>query len=249
MTKHWIETQIEALKGAGHRKNKSGLARALNVDPARVSDIIKGRRRVQPHEYSTIAAYLRMPKDLVVGLATGEEKAPFTGMIDASQEQFPAAPEDGYESDIVSPQFPMTLPSRHEKLDSIPIYGTVEGGNDGGFELGEVPVDVRRRPPKLADAKDVYGLYVIGDSMEPAYYRGDLILVNPRRPPSIGSIVVVQIRESEHGKRRALLKRLVRRTANTLRLEQFNPPESIEIPADQVESVHLVLTMDDVVGV
>lgn len=154
-----------------------------------------------------------------------------------------------FEHDVRAPAQPVSAPAIAQLPRNVRVLGTAAGGDDGSFELSGQEIDFVRRPPGVAAARDVYAVYVVNDSMSPRFEAGDLVYVHPGRPPAVGDYVVVQLRESEHGAHRALIKRLVKRTAGILHLEQFNPPKRKEIPMRQVEAVHRILTPNDLFGV
>jgi phage repressor protein C with HTH and peptisase S24 domain len=52
-------------------------------------------------------------------------------------------------------------------LQDVPILGGGACGEDGLFELNGQILGFARRPPMLVGVKDVYALYVYGDSMVP----------------------------------------------------------------------------------
>ncbi len=169
---------------------------------------------------------------------------------------YPPAPEDeapfainGLASDVESPRSPAKLPTVAHLPRNVKVLGTAAGGNGGEFELTGTEIDFVRRPVGISAARDVYAVYVINDSMSPRYEAGDLIYVHPGRPPRVGDYVVIQLRDRGHGARRALIKRLARRTARLLVLEQFNPSRTKEIPMSQVEAIHRILTPNELFGV
>src|SRR5215475_8364006 len=75
----------------------------------------------------------------------------------------------------------------------IPVYGHAMGGKDGEFILSGNEVSEVIAPPSLSHIPDAYAVYVVGDSMEPRYFAGETVFVNPRLPISRGSFVVAQI--------------------------------------------------------
>lgn len=154
-----------------------------------------------------------------------------------------------FEDDVRSPAYPIAIPAIAQLPRDVRVLGTAAGGEDGSFELSGQEIDFVRRPPGIAAARDVYAVYVVNDSMSPRFEAGDLVYVHPGRPPAIGDYVVVQLRESEHGAHRALIKRLVKRTAGVLHLEQFNPAKRKEIPMRQVQAIHRILTPNDLFGI
>ncbi len=126
--------------------------------------------------------------------------------------------------------------------DRIPVMGVGEGGGEGkSLWNGEV-VDYVPRPPALSGAPSGYATYVTGTSMEPRYHPGELIYVHPGKPVTAGAYVLVQLKPPAEGDPPlALIKRLVKRTANRLVLEQFNPPKQLEIAAKELVSIHRIV--------
>lgn len=153
-----------------------------------------------------------------------------------------------FTADVVSPESAIDKPTPFTASKDVPVLGTAEGGEDGEFEVENSPIDHALRPPALIGAKDVYALYVVGNSMEPAHRPGDLIFVHPGRPALVGDDVIIQIRESDSSPMRALLKRLVRRNSTKLFLEQYNPPKLRELDMNIVVAVHRVLRNKELYG-
>jgi phage repressor protein C with HTH and peptisase S24 domain len=87
----------------------------------------------------------------------------------------------------------LEAPDFHFLSKDIPVLGTVECGSDGAFNLNEGPIDHVRRPPGQMNRKGIYCIYVEGSSMEPVYETGDLVYVDPHRPPQAGRDVVIQL--------------------------------------------------------
>lgn len=134
----------------------------------------------------------------------------------------------------------------------VPVYGVAagNGSGDGSFRLEEHAVDYVRRPPGIAHAKDVYAVYVTGESMYPVYRHGTLLFIAPGRPISIGDDVLVCLHPKEQGEPdEYLIKRLVRRTAAGVTVEQFTPPLQLDFPADRVKHLHKVLEARELVGI
>lgn len=151
-------------------------------------------------------------------------------------------------ADVVAARVP--VPERPDLARDLPVLGTAEAGEDGALNIfaGDV-IDRIGRPPGLGGAREAYAIFVVGDSMEPVHRRGDLLFVHPKRPPQVGDDVIVQLKPGADGERRAYLKRLVRRTAAALVLRQFNPEREKSVAVKDVDSIHKVLTNNDMYGV
>jgi phage repressor protein C with HTH and peptisase S24 domain len=123
----------------------------------------------------------------------------------------------------------------------IPIYGHAVGGKDGEFILSGNEVSEVLAPPSLAHIPDAYAVYVVGNSMEPRYFAGETVFVNPRLPISRGAFVVAQISSAQEAVPLAYVKRFVSQDSRRLRLEQYNPKKVLEFPISTVVTVHRIV--------
>jgi phage repressor protein C with HTH and peptisase S24 domain len=101
----------------------------------------------------------------------------------------------------------------------VPLLGFAEAGSggyfdDGGFPVGEGWDEIAF--PAVSD-QHAYALEVSGQSMEPAYRDGDIILVSPAAPVRRGDRVVVRTQSGE-----VMAKELKRRSAKTIELRSLN---------------------------
>lgn len=123
----------------------------------------------------------------------------------------------------------------------IPVYGSAVGGIDGEFQLnGSILYEVMA-PPSLTPVAGAYAVQVSGDSMEPRYFDGEVVFVDPSRRVTRGDFVVAQIIVDESDTRMAYIKRFVRHNAEELVLEQYNPPKRLSFKHGNVHSVHFVV--------
>jgi phage repressor protein C with HTH and peptisase S24 domain len=102
---------------------------------------------------------------------------------------------------------------------AVPLIGFAQAGtggyfDDGGFPAGEGWDEFAF--PALSD-EHAYALEISGQSMEPAYRDGDVIVVAPSAPIRRGDRVVVRTRLGE-----VMAKELRRRTAKTIELKSLN---------------------------
>jgi phage repressor protein C with HTH and peptisase S24 domain len=118
----------------------------------------------------------------------------------------------------------------------IPVYGQAVGVILNGNRVADILA-----PPSLSRVADAYAVYVVGDSMEPRYFAGEMVFVNPRLPISKGAFVVAQIAIGDDETPHAYVKRFVSSDSKRLRLEQYNPARILEFPASRVVSVHRVI--------
>lgn len=123
----------------------------------------------------------------------------------------------------------------------IPVYGQAVAGVDGEFVMNGSVLFTALAPPSVVAIAKAYGVRVAGISMEPRYFDGEVVFVDPSRTPRTGDFVVVQIRLEEHGELLGYVKRYVRRNTKELVLKQFNPEKELVFPHTTVESVHVIV--------
>jgi SOS-response transcriptional repressor LexA len=117
----------------------------------------------------------------------------------------------------------------------LPIMGAVRGGSDGFYFNEGEPKEYIRRPPLLDGVANAFALYVDGDSMEPRYFAGEILYVNPNRPVTKGCFVAVELADGQ-----GLIKQFMRRDDHQVLLRQFNPPKEIPITAGQVKHIYRI---------
>jgi len=120
----------------------------------------------------------------------------------------------------------------------LPIYASAMGG-PGEIIINYEPIDYVARPDPLASVRDGYGMYIVGDSMSPAFEQGDLALVNPHLPFQRGNDVLV-FREM-NGDVAAIIKRLVDASRDQWTLQQFNPPKEIKVDREEWPRCHVII--------
>lgn len=109
----------------------------------------------------------------------------------------------------------------------LPIYAAVEGGN-GAMVITFDPIAFTLRPAPLIGVKGGYGMYVVGESMFPAFEPGDTVLVNPHLPPSPGRDAVF-FQSDGHGQTTATVKRLIKITSSEWKVQQWNPSKEFSL--------------------
>ena len=102
---------------------------------------------------------------------------------------------------------------------AVPMIGFAEAGaggyfDDGGFPAGKGWDEVKL--PQVTD-ENAYALEISGESMKPAYRKGDIIVVSPAAPVRKGDRVVVKTKDGE-----VLVKELKKKTAKSVELKSLN---------------------------
>ncbi|WP_127090585.1 S24 family peptidase [Aquabacter cavernae] len=115
---------------------------------------------------------------------------------------------------------------------AIPHIGLAQAGKGGYFDDAGFPVGGGWDEILFPAVEDehAYALEISGDSMQPLYREGDIVIVSPGASVRRGDRVVVKTREGE-----VLAKELVRKTAKTLDLRSLNAAyEDIQLPLTDV---------------
>jgi SOS-response transcriptional repressor LexA len=104
------------------------------------------------------------------------------------------------------------------KPRTIPVVGLVHAGEfnlacDGNFPPGIADEYVVTDTP----GRCLFGVRCQGDSMEPRFQAGDILIVNPELEPQVGDFVIIKI-DGE-----VVFKRLVRHDPALVQLKSLNP--------------------------
>jgi len=102
----------------------------------------------------------------------------------------------------------------------IPLIGLAQAGAEGYFDDAGYPVGGSWDEIDLPSVADphAYAVEISGDSMEPVYRDGDIVIVSPAAPTRRGDRVVVRTNDGE-----VMAKELVRRSARRIELASLNP--------------------------
>jgi phage repressor protein C with HTH and peptisase S24 domain len=113
-----------------------------------------------------------------------------------------------------------TLSGARNQMRRIPLIGLAQAGSAGYFDDGGYPVGGGWDEVSLPDIADpnAYALEISGDSMEPVYRDGDMVIVSPSAPIRRGDRVVVRTAGGE-----VMAKQLARRSARRIELRSLNP--------------------------
>ncbi|NKE46416.1 helix-turn-helix transcriptional regulator [Roseomonas frigidaquae] len=102
----------------------------------------------------------------------------------------------------------------------IPLIGLAQAGGEGFFDDGGYPVGGGWDEISVPDVPDpnAYALEISGESMEPVFRDGDVVIVSPGAPVRRGDRVVVRTRQGE-----VMAKELLRQSARRVDLASLNP--------------------------
>src|SRR5271154_6503404 len=170
----------------------SGLARKSGLDPTTFNP----SKRRMPDGRARWPSTESLAKVLT---ATGAELEAFTALVTGAR-ALPAAGRPG--------------------ARRVPLIGLAQAGGEGYFDDGGYPVGGGWDEVSLPDIPDAnaYALEISGQSMEPVFRDGDLVIVSPSAPIRRGDRVVVRTLAGE-----VMAKELARRSARRVELKSLNP--------------------------
>lgn len=204
------------------------LAELVGVSQQAIGQVETGASK-RPAFWRKLAAALDLPEESVAELMRDSQRRE---RVERGSPLIRASGRGGFE--VV----------RHaSSYKKIPVMGRVAGSpvGDGHLIIGDA-VDRTDCPPWLEDAQDAYALFVVGESMIPRFYPGELIYVHPNRQPRRDDFVVAQIRQPGGGDVFGYVKQFVRMDGKSLVLRQFYPKiEELEFPADSVDAIHKII--------
>lgn len=102
----------------------------------------------------------------------------------------------------------------------IPLLGMAQAGGDGFFDDAGFPVGGSWDEVSLPEIADpnAYALEIAGESMEPVFRDGDMVVMSPAAPIRRGDRVVARTVAGE-----VMAKQLARRSAKRIELKSLNP--------------------------
>lgn len=114
-------------------------------------------------------------------------------------------------------------PKFFDESRDLPVFSAAEGGKGEMVVSTAEPIELVPRPWYLKDVKDGYAVYVTGDSMEPRYFAGELLVVNPKSTlVRMKDAIITTAKEG--GDFRAMVKMYMGASQDSWKLRQFNPP-------------------------
>jgi phage repressor protein C with HTH and peptisase S24 domain len=105
-------------------------------------------------------------------------------------------------------------------VQRVPVLGYAQAGDKGFFDDAGYPTGIGWDEIVFPDLNDphAFALEVSGDSMEPVYREGDVIVVSPAAGIRRGDRVAVKTKDQE-----VMVKQLLRQTAHKIDLQSLNP--------------------------
>lgn len=217
------------------------LAEAVGIRQPSVAAIESGKAKASKKVFAMARVLKQDPEWLETGVGamrTGDTASP------------PPEPNPSQDKQTLVPA-PDTIRNAASWPKDVPVMGVALGGSQGDFSLNTAEIsDYIRRPPAILPGRRVFALYVQGDSMRRWREPGDLVYLDPIRPARPGDRVVVELKPQVEGDGHpAYLKELVRIDGKTIKLLQYNPEKTLELPISRVLRLYRVMEWAELLGV
>lgn len=187
--------------------SKSELARRLNVTPGVVGKWESGEKHPKSARYSDIASALGCD---VYYLVQGDDQL--------EQRKLPVPLSDGF----------------------IPVLGYAVAGSDlialNTADSASFETDKVARPPMLTSAKAAFAIRLRGESMEPRFFPGELLYIDPHRPAIRGRFVLVEFNDGN-----AAVRQYIETTKDHVVVKTLNPPREVRYKPGEIKHIHRVV--------
>lgn len=123
-----------------------------------------------------------------------------------------------------------------------PVHVAAQGG-PGEIVVSSDAVAWELRPARLVGVSRAYGIIVVGESMTPEFWPGDIAFINPHLPPA-HYVTCVFYAEGD-GETRATIKHLLKWSERLWYVRQWNPPKGqkrdFSLPRNEWGKCHRVV--------
>ena len=120
----------------------------------------------------------------------------------------------------------------------IPVFGIVDASDDELYSINteDTPLEWIEPVSGQAGDKAAFALRVAGHSMSPKFEPDLYLYITTRRPVLKGDECVVEFTNGT-----GWIKTFVSKTQKTMKFSQFNPSKEIDIPADKIKRLLLIV--------
>lgn len=125
---------------------------------------------------------------------------------------------------------------RHAAVRRVPVYGYAAAGGDERIAFADDRVlEWREPPPFWNGAGELIYVRIIGESMEPRYFSGEVVPVRYGVPPAKNEDCLLEFTDNS-----VMIKTFGGHRDTTVFARQYNPPQELRLPAVNIRAVHAV---------
>lgn len=134
------------------------------------------------------------------------------------------------------------LEDREPLSTSIPVIGFAQAGAKGffdqeGYPKGDSWKEVQFPNFNAANDEGIYALEINGNSMEPLYRKGDILVISPNTKTRVGDRVVIKTKGGE-----IMVKEIAKQNSSRIEILSINPEhENRKIPMSDISWVARVM--------
>lgn len=123
----------------------------------------------------------------------------------------------------------------------LPIYGDAGGLSDGVVLNHGNAYAHTARPEIFSRNSAAFAVYNNGSLMQPRYFQGELLLIDPVKPPQITDFILLERHDGI-----AIVRQLIDIKNDDFYVAQFNPDKEYSIPKDEVKRIYRIAGAYDV---
>lgn len=127
-------------------------------------------------------------------------------------------------------------PRRRLTPSKIPVYGYAAAGSEDRISYADSQViDYLDPPPFWRGGEDLAYVRLVGESMEPRYFSGEIVPIRLNLPPAKGQDCLIEFRDDT-----ALVKTYQGQRDGVVFAEQYNERKALSFDASSVRALHTV---------
>ncbi len=222
------------------------LAKKLNMHHSNIQGLTSGRVQI-PRYLGRLAEILEVNEKW---MRTGEGPKLIADMpiYTSPQDQLfdPTGTREHHVSENTAPQFSANYSAETRNLPVYHIQDVDKHKQSFFIEMGNISNYISR-PAYLAHNNAAFAIYIQNNQMEPRFEMGELIVIDPNRPPRTYEYVVVEycppLERPQH-----LVRRYLGTSKDKLILQQFSPAEEQHIPEKDVRSVLRIIPQNELLN-
>ena len=131
-------------------------------------------------------------------------------------------------------QRPVSLNAGAGQRD-LPVHSTFREGGDGFWFVEGDAKEFVERPANLRGVANAFALYADGESMQPRYFAGELLFVNPNRPITPNCFVAIEMSNGS-----GQVRQFLRRTHDGIFVRRLHPEQEQRLPVADVRRMYRI---------
>ena len=117
----------------------------------------------------------------------------------------------------------------------LPVHTAFREGAEGFWFVEGDAKEFVERPANLRGVANAFALYADGDAMQPRYFAGELLFVNPNRPITPNCFVAIELADGS-----GQVRQFLRRTHDGIFVRRLHPEQEQRLPAPQVKRLYRI---------